>query len=168
MQTVETRKASRVSRRGLVTVAIAAGACAAGAAAAPKLVPLAEEEIKTAALAELKELEGISLDAAIEAAELTRLAVSVIVLPVAQLVAFLGSGALALVIGALNAAHGALSFLHLSTDTVDALRTVVESWQAGLSSLPIALSAYTTADINSAEAYLRALKKVVAQQPSQG
>jgi hypothetical protein len=40
---------------------------------------------------------------------------------------------------------------------------VVASWQAGLTALPIALETYATADIKSAETYLRALKKMVKQ-----
>src|SRR5262245_9450075 len=155
------RSAGLVTRRRLLTAATATGVCAAGGLAAPRLVPLAEEELKNVALGELKQLEGISLDAAIQAAEITRAAVNVIVLPVARLMALLGSGALTLLLGALDAAHNALSFVHASTQVVDALHTAVASWQDGLNSLPIALTSYVNADITSAEAYLKALRKVV-------
>src|SRR5262249_21625842 len=103
----------------------------------------------------------ISLDAAIKAAEITRAAVQVIVLPVARLMATLGSGALTLLLGALDAAHNALSLVHVSTRAVDALHSTIASWQDGLNSLPIALTSYVNADITSAEAYLKALRKVV-------
>lgn len=168
MQTVQTKQgpgSPLVRRRGLLTAAVvAAGACAAGAVAAPHVVPLAEQEARALALSELKQLEGVSLDAAIEAAEITRTAVRVIVLPVARLVAFLGGNALDLLLAALDGAHNALSYLHLSTESVDALHGVIASWQDGVTSLPIALAAYANADINSAEAYLRALKKLVDSQ----
>ena len=105
---------------------------AAAAIAAPHVVPLAEQKLEEVAISDMKNLEGVSLDAAIEAAEITQAAVKVIVLPVASLVAFLGSGALGIVVLALQGAHNALSFFHLSTDVVDSMETIVQSWQAGL------------------------------------
>jgi len=162
MQTMKAKGAAgHVTRRRLLTAAAATGVCAAGALAAPRLVPLATQELQNVALGELKQLEGVSLDAAIEAAEITRAAVQVIVLPVARLMALLGSGALTLLLGALDAAHNALSLVHVSTQAVDALHATIASWQDGLNSLPIALTSYVNADITSAEAYLKALRKVV-------
>jgi hypothetical protein len=152
------RKGSRFPRRAFVTAAATAGLCGASVVAAPRVVPALEQRVEQAALGEL---EGVSIDAALEAAAITRAAVQVIVIPVARLVAALGSGALGLLLGTLDAAHNALAFVHASTDTVDRLHAVVTSWQAGLSVLPIALNAYATADITSAETYLRALKKMV-------
>ena len=154
--------ARHVGRRRLLAASAAVGVCGVGALAVPHLVPLAQQELKTLALGELKNVEGVSLDAAIAAAEITRLAVKVIVLPVAQLIAFLGAGSLGLLVDALEAAHNTLSFLHLSTTVIDALATVVRSWQNDLSSLPIGLASYANADINSAEAYLKALRKMVS------
>jgi hypothetical protein len=124
---------------------------------------MAEQAAKNVALGELKQLEGISLDAAIEAAAITRAAVQVIVLPVARLMAFLGSGALTLLLGTLDVAHNALSLVHASTDGVDHLHGVVASCQAGLNTLPITLASYVNADITSAEAYLKALRTVVTK-----
>jgi hypothetical protein len=154
-------KGSRFPRRALITVTATAGLCGAAVVAAPHVVPAVEQRVEQAALGEL---EGISIDAALEAAEITRAAVEVIVVPVANLVALLGSGALGLLLGTLEAAHNALAFVHVSTTEVDQLHAVVASWQAGLTALPIALNAYATADITSAETYLRALKKMVKRQ----
>ena len=160
------RPSRRIARRALITTAAAAGVCAAGAVAAPYVVPAVEKKLEDAALSsalgQLTALEGVSIDAAIRAAEITRAAVNVIVLPVARLVALLGSGALALLLRSLDGAHAALTFLHADTTGVDALRTVVASWQLGIGSLPSALDAYLPADITSAEAYLKALKKLMA------
>lgn len=161
------RPGRRIARRALITTAAAAGICAAGAVAAPYVVPAAEQRLEDAALSaalkQLTALEGVPIDAAIRAAEITRAAVSVIVLPVARLAALLGSGALALLLRSLDAAHAALAFIHADTAGVDALRTIVTSWQAGIGTLPIALDAYLSADITSAEAYLKALKKLMAE-----
>ena len=160
----------RVGRRRLLVAASAVGLCGVGAVAAPQLLPLAEQRLQQAALAaahgELRQLEGVSLDAAIETAELTRAAVTVIVFPVARLVAALGSGALGLLLGTLEAAHNALAFVHAPTATVDQLRGVIASWQRGITSLPIALDAYATADIAAAETYLKALRHTLAQGQS--
>jgi hypothetical protein len=154
-------KGSRFPRRALVTTAAAAGLAGAAVVAAPRVLPSVEQRMEQAALGEL---EGVSIDAALEAAEITRAAVEVIVVPVANLVALLGSGALDVLLGTLQVAHNTLAFVHASTTGVDQLHAVIASWQAGLSALPIALHAYATADITSAETYLRALKKTVQQQ----
>jgi hypothetical protein len=61
----------------------------------------------------------------------------------------------------------AMSLLHLNTSVLDAFRDVVTSWQGGVASLPIALDTYTTADIDSGERYLRALKQM-AEHPHVG
>jgi hypothetical protein len=151
-------KRSRFPRRALVTTAAAAGLAGAAVVAAPRVIPYVEQRAEQAAIGEL---EGVSIDAALEAAEITRAAVEVIVVPVANLVALLGSGALGLLLGTLEVAHNALAFVHASTTEVDQLHAGIASWQAGLTALPIALHAYATADITSAETYLRALKKTV-------
>ncbi|MGH2516577.1 MAG: hypothetical protein ACRDHP_13055 [Ktedonobacterales bacterium] len=157
----------RVGRRTFLAAA-GLSVCGAGALAAPHVVPLMEQGLQqaafNAAVGELDQLEGVSLDAALEAARITAVAVRVIVLPVARLVATLGAGALGMLLGVLNAAHNALAFAHISTTPLDLLSGVLSSWQAGISSLPIALDAYATADITSAEAYLTALQRKVAQQ----
>jgi hypothetical protein len=105
--------------------------------------PYVEQRMEQAALGEL---EGVSIDAALEAAEITRAAVQVIAVPVANLVALLGSGALGLLLGTLEVAHNTLAFVDAFTTGVDQLHAVIASWQAGLSALPIALHAYATAE----------------------
>ena len=47
-----------------------------------------------------------------------------------------------------------------------AIHLVVVSWQTGLTALPIALEAYLTADIQSAETYLKTLKRMIQSQQS--
>jgi hypothetical protein len=151
---------SRFPRRALITTAAVAG-IGGVVVAAPRVAPIVEQHIEQAAIGEL---EGVSIDAALTAAEITRAAVEVIVVPLARLAADLGGGALGLVLDSLGVAHNALAFIHASTVTVDQLRTVIASWRAGVSGLPIALNAYATADIAGAETYLRALKKTLQQQ----
>lgn len=152
-----TDKGSRFPRRALITTAAVAG-IGGVVVAAPRVVPAVEQHMEQMAIGEL---EGVSIDAALEAAEITRAAVEIFVVPLARLAADLGGGALSLLLDALGAAHNALAFVHASTATVDQLHAVVSSWRAGVQGLPITLNAYATADIASAETYLRALKKRV-------
>ena len=64
----------RVGRRAFLALA-GLGACGAGAIAAPHIAPRAEQGIEQAALnvaaGEFDQLEGVSLDAALEAAQIT-------------------------------------------------------------------------------------------------
>jgi hypothetical protein len=156
---------SKLGRRALLAVG-ALGVCGAGVAVTPAIAQRLQQAERAAVLAELGQLEGVSLDAAIQAAEITRAAVNVIVFPVARLSAALGSGALGLLVGALDAVHNTLAAVHAPTDTVDQLREVIASWQRGVTSLPITLDAYANADILAAETYLKALKHQLAKGTS--
>jgi hypothetical protein len=131
---------------------------------APRAIPALEAQVqalaRAAALNEIGELEGATLDAAIRAAELTRQAVAVFVLPLARFVTSIGDGALNLLLESIDVARAALATLHLSTILLDEYRDVVVSWRAGISALPVTLGAFLTADITSAVTYLRALKQM--------
>jgi hypothetical protein len=157
-------RSARFGRRALVVGATTGILCGVGVVAAPRVIPALEAQAqalaRTAVLDEIGELEGVSLDAAIGAAELTRQAVSVIVLPLARFVALVGTGALDLLLESVEAARAALSTLRLSTTLLDAFRQVLVSWRGGVSALPITLDQFLNADISSAEAYLRALKRL--------
>lgn len=169
-QTAPPRK-PRVGRRAFLATAATVTACGAGAIAAPTLIPALESKAqdmgRAALMNELGSLEGVSLDAAIRAAEITRAAVKILVLPLARFVAAVGSGALGLLLAALNLAHNAMALVHLNTAVIDAFHAVVISWRAGVAALPITLDTYATADIDSGEKYLRALKRM-AEQPHVG
>ena len=158
----QTQPGSPIRRRALLALA-ALGVCGAGAVAAPHVVPAMDARISDAEHAllqrEIGQVEGVSLDAAIRAAELTRAAVQVIVLPLARLMSFIGVHALDGLVLELETAHNLAAAVHISTTGIDQLHDLVTSWQGNIGSLPIALDAYTTADILSAERYLKALKK---------
>lgn len=160
-----------VGRRAFLATAATVTACGVGALAAPKMIPVLESKAqdmgRAALLNEIGSLEGVSLDAAIRATEITRAAVKILVLPLARFISAVGAGALAALLGALDLAHNAMSVLRLNTSVLDAFREVVTGWQNGAASLPIALDTYVTADIDSGEKYLRALKQV-AEHPHIG
>jgi hypothetical protein len=154
----------RVGRRTLLAAAATATACGAGALAAPRLIPPLETQLdnlgREALLTELGTLEGVSLDAALQAAEITRAAVHVLVLPLARFVSAVGAGALDALLHVLDAAHDALALVGVQSSVLTSFRAVVVSWRGSLTALPIGLSAYVSADIASAEAYLRALQRM--------
>ena len=158
-----TKRGAVVGRRALLAGAVAAGACGVTALAAPQIVSKVEQgaqNLEHQVLAhELAALETVTLDDAIRAAEITRAAVQVIVLPLARLFAVLGGDALSILLDSLNVATSALSALHVNVAAITGLRNTVSEWHAHISSLPIALTSYATANIENAETYLKALKK---------
>jgi hypothetical protein len=160
-------KSSAVGRRALLAVA-ATGVVGVTALAIPQVRNSLEQEATTLgrqALAhELASLEGITLDEAIKAAEITQAAVRFLVLPLAQLVATIGGDGLAVLLSALTTATQALSRVDITVAGLNGLRDMVASWHEHISSLPIALTNYATADIASAEAYLKTLKKQTQQE----
>ena len=166
----------KFARRALIGAA-AVTVCAAGVA----LAPAAEQALQAASkkaiddayaagiaagrqalLAELAQLEGVPLDAAIEVAELTRLAVLYIVRPVAQLFAAIAGDALTLLLSSLSFAKSKLASINVSFPTqLDELTKMLTRWQTNIAQLPIALTDYATHDIDSAENYLKSLKKQI-------
>jgi hypothetical protein len=155
-----------VGRRALLAVA-ATGVVGVTALAIPQVRNSLEQEAtalgRQALAHELSSLEGITLDEAIKVAELTNTAVRLVVLPLAQLVATIGEDGLAVLLSALTTATNALGSVHLTVAGLSGLRDMVASWHEHISSLPIALTSYTTANITNAETYLKALKKQTQQ-----
>lgn len=168
----------KVARRALLAVA-GVGVCAAGVGLAPVAVKKAGDFTQTqvsdaftagvnqgrqALLDELAQLEGITLDGAINIAELTRLAVKVIVLPLAQLNATITGGVLSVFDSALSTARDNLNKINVHIDPLNNLQQLVETWRVNVAQLPMELDAYVTADINGAESYLKALKQKIADE----
>jgi hypothetical protein len=137
--------------------------CGVTALAVPQLQNTLEQDAtalgRQALAHELTSLEGVTLDDAIQAAEITEAAVRFLVLPLAQLVATLGGDGLAVLLSGLTTATNVLGSVHVTIAGLSGLRNTVASWHSHISSLPIALTSYTTANITNAEAYLKALKK---------
>ena len=175
---VQKRNTGKLGRRALVGVA-AVSVCAAGVALTPTAERLAQQvgqaaidqayaagiaAGRQALLGELAQLEGVPIDAAIEVAKLTRLAVLYIVRPVAQLFATITGDALGGLVSAINSAQSHLASINVHIDQLDQLKSLLSEWQQGVEQLPVALTHYATADIDSAENYLKSLKKQIQQQ----
>ncbi len=174
------RDTGKLGRRALVGVA-AVSVCAAGVALTPTAERLAQQvgqqavdqayaagiaAGRQALLSELAQLEGVPIDAAIEAAQLTRLAVLYIVRPIAQLFATIAGDALGGLIAALTSAQQHLASINVHIAQLDQRKSLLTQWQQGVQQLPVSLTSYATADIDSAENYLKSLKKQVQQQSS--
>jgi hypothetical protein len=153
-------------RRALLAVA-ATGVVGVTALAIPQIRTTLEQDAaalgRKALAHELASLEGIALDDAIQAAEITNAAVRLVVLPLAQLVATIGGDGLAVLLSGLTTATDALGSVHISVAGLRGLRDTVASWHEHIALLPIALTSYSTANITNAEAYLKVLKKQTQQ-----
>ena len=165
----------KVGRRVLLT---AAGLAACGGAVA--LTPVALEQAgkyteqqrqaavaaeetnaRQAVLRELAQLEGVGLDVALKAAQVTQLLVINIVVPVFTLITTIGEGALDVLINMVNTIQSALNVVHISTTALTALKAMLVAWKANIALLPQAFGTYATADFKSAEMYLMDLQQKV-------
>jgi hypothetical protein len=160
-------KSSAVGRRRALLAVAATGVVGVTALAIPQIRTTLEQDAaalgRKALSHELASLEGIALDDAIKAAEITSAAVRLVVLPLAQLVATIGGDGLAVLLSALTTATNVLSSVHITVAGLSGLRDTVASWHDHIASLPIALTSYSTANITNAEAYLKTLKKQTQQ-----
>jgi hypothetical protein len=119
---------------------------------------------RKALLDELSQIEGLTIDGAIGAAELTRLAVKFIVLPLTRLVSTIEGGALDVLHNALQSAKENLAKINVHISQLDGLEDMVGQWRDNVNQLPVTLDKYANADIDSAESYLKALQKKIAQE----
>lgn len=124
-------------------------------------IAAAEANAKLAVYRELAQLEGVGLDVAIKAAQLTQLLVVNIVVPVFTLVTKIGQGALDILIGTINTIQGALSLIHVSAGVLDAIKAMFVAWKTNIGQLPQEFGTYANADFVSAESYLAALQTKV-------
>ncbi|HEU0025504.1 MAG TPA: hypothetical protein VFQ25_00170 [Ktedonobacterales bacterium] len=167
-----------LGRRALIGAA-AVSVCAAGVALAPAAEKALQQASKQAIddayaagiaagrqalLSELAQIEGVPLDVAIQVAEWTRMAVLYIVRPVANLFATITGDALGALIAAINSAQSHLASINVHISQLDQLKSLLTNWQTNVKQLPIEITQYATADIDSAENYLKALKKHIQQQ----
>lgn len=153
-----TSTGGKLGRRALLTTATL-GVCAVGAGVVvTKGGDIASHEMDVLLQHELGSLEGVAIDDAIKAAELTEKAVQVIVLPVARLASTLGSGVLTLWIDALSRAQQGLGIINIHIDALVNMQTMFTNWQSGVNDLPVTLDKMSSADYTSATKYLKSLK----------
>lgn len=173
------RPKGRFGRRALLATG-ALGVCAGAVVLAPVAAQQAEqytqdqlntyfhngfEAGRQALLGELGQIEGVSLDGAIGVAELTRLAVLYIVVPLSRLYATATGDVLAVLASGVQQARTLLGAVHITIGALDTIYSLLTTWRKNVTALPKKLGDYANADILAAEAYLKALqRKIVAEQ----
>lgn len=177
------RRKSKMSRRGLL---LGAGAAVVGTTAVaayelgPKLpaavndvgtniehqlqdafnkgVAQGAEQARREIVTALDNLEGFTLDGAISAARLTRVAYDVFVSPIVHFGSTLTGDFLNGMLGALKTARGWLAGAYQDNASLAAIQKVLESWVSQVTSMPKQLDAITQTDLDGAQGYLRALQ----------
>lgn len=123
-----------------------------------------EEQVRKEFITALDSMEGVSLDAAIAAARLTRVAYDVFVSPLVTLAATVTGDFLNITLRALQTARSWLALIHQDNDTMQALQTVLETWVKQVNSMPKQIQAITDTDLDGAQSYLRALQHKLQQE----
>ncbi len=117
----------------------------------------ARKELITA----LDTLEGFTLQGAIDAARLTRMAYDVFVSPVVKFGAALTKDFLMGMLNAFTTARNWLRSINQDNATLVAIEKVLQAWVDQANQMPKQLDAITQTDLDGAQAYLRALKQKI-------
>ena len=180
MRQVERQRSRRKLGRRALLGAAGVGVCAGAVAFGPGLVQQAglfteqqlQQEVQRrigAAVAaerqhvlnELKQVEDVSLEAAIGVAGLTRAGVNAVVLPLTKFTSTITADALAALANAVQGAHDALSRFNITLAQLDDFHALLLVWSTNVRQLPTALDVYANTDITQAERYLTNLKKLI-------
>ena len=122
------------------------------------------EAVRKELINSLDTLEGVSLDAAIGAARLTRIAYDVFVSPLVTLAATIADDFLSALLGALTQARKWLTSINADNATLAALQAVLQSWVNQVQNMPKKLQTITETDLDGAQAYLRALQRKIQEE----
>lgn len=123
----------------------------------------ARKELITA----LDNLEGFTLEGAVTAARLTRVAYDVFVSPVIQFGANIATDFLSAMLKAFKTARMLLAGVYQDNATLQAIQKVLESWVDQVTTMPKQLNSITQADLDGAQAYLRALQRKIEDEKKQ-
>jgi hypothetical protein len=113
----------------------------------------------------LDTLEGFSLEGAIEAAKLTRVAYDVFISPLVTLAATVADDFLKVTLTALITGRHWLAQINEDSPTLAALQTVLQTWVEQASAMPKKIQVITDSDLDGAQSYLHQLQlKIKAEQ----
>jgi hypothetical protein len=112
----------------------------------------------------LDSLEGFSLEGAIEAARLTRVAYDVFVSPLVTLAATVADDFLVVTLDALITGRKWLAQINEDSPTLAALQKVLQSWVDQANQMPKKVQTITDTDLDGAQAYLRALQHKIQEE----
>ena len=123
-----------------------------------------EEAVRKEFINALDTMEGVSLDAAIGAARLTRVAYDVFVSPLVTLAATVADDFLSITLAALINARNWLKQISADNATLAALQSVLQNWVNQANTMPKKLQTITETDLDGAQAYLAALKRKIQEE----
>jgi len=129
-----------------------------------KGVAAGEEAVRKEFITALDSLEGVSLDGAIAAAKLTRVAYDVFVSPLVTLAATVASDFLSVTLSALTTARRWLNQINADNATLAALQAVLQNWVDQAHNMPKKLQTITETDLDGAQAYLRGLQRKIQEE----
>lgn len=115
----------------------------------------------------LDTLEGFSLEGAMEAAKLTRVAYDVFISPLVTLAATVADDFLTVTLKALITGRRWLAQINEDSPTLAALQTVLQSWVDQAKAMPKKVQSITDSDLDGALSYLRALQRKIQQEQAQ-
>jgi hypothetical protein len=167
-----TKRRQAFGRRALI-VGAGAAACVGAFELAPRVAQQIEGELgkdfaagveagKKALANELMSMEQVSLDLAVDVADLTQFGASTIIRPLANLGSILAGDVLGILANAVSGARDALGHLNIYFAPLDALAGVLQQWHANVSQSK--LGDFISTDVTLADKYLRALRDRLAQE----
>ncbi len=115
----------------------------------------------------LDTLEGFSLEGAMEAAKLTRVAYDVFISPLVTLAATVADDFLSVTLKALITGRHWLAQINEDSPTLAALQTVLQTWVDQAHEMPKKVQSITDSDLDGALSYLRALQRKIQQEQAQ-
>lgn len=115
----------------------------------------------------LDTLEGFSLEGAMEAAKLTRVAYDVFISPLVTLAATVADDFLTVTLDALITGRHWLAQINEDSPTLAALQTVLQSWVEQAHQMPRKVQSIANSDLDGALSYLRALERKIQQEQAQ-
>jgi hypothetical protein len=122
------------------------------------------EAVRKEFITSLQNLEGVSLQAAMAAAKLMRQAYDAFVSPLVTLAATVTGDFLGVTLQAVSIARGFLAKFNQDNDTLAALQTLLQTWVKQVHQVPKEIQTITDADLDGAQAYLRALQRKIQEE----
>ncbi|GCE48349.1 hypothetical protein EI42_04587 [Thermosporothrix hazakensis] len=122
------------------------------------------ESARKELLMALDNLEGFTLDGAMAAAKLTRVAYDVFISPVIQAGASIAGNFLSAMYQAFKTARGMLAAVRQDNQTLAAIEKILKTWEDQVTHMPKQLNTITQTDLDGAQAYLRALKRKLEEE----
>jgi len=175
MRQVEREKTRRRIGRRVLLVGAGAAACVGAVELAPKIVDGVKNELgndfaagieagRKALATELLSLEEISLDLAVDVADLTEFGVVNIVRPLANLASTIAGDALGILANAVQSGRDALGHLNINFDWLNDLSGLLQQWHQNVSQSK--LGDFVATDVTVADKYLHALRDKLYQEAS--